>query len=337
MFIERSYLLQLSNRFRNFKQKNNLFNFSCPYCGDSTKNKFKARGYMIERKASYSYYCHNCHVSRSFDKFLEEQDTTLYQQYKMEKLKDSSNLEKSVEIYTPNVKTSDFPSYRKSGHPLRKLKKVSQLNWDHPVKKYILERKIPNRYHAKLFYCPKFYAWTNTVIPGKFKEVIRDEARLVIPFIDEDEKMFGYQGRALSAGSALRYITIMVDEDRPKLYGLDDLSFSKRVYVCEGPFDSMFVDNCIAMAGSDAHIPSDIDNVVYIFDNEPRNKAIVDKMERSINQGYNIVVWPNKIEYKDMNDMIMSGYSKADLKLIIDQNTCSGLEAKMRMSVWKKV
>ena len=128
----------------------------------------------------------------------------------------------------------------------------------------------------------------------------------------------------------------MLDEGRPKLYGLDDVDASKRVYVTEGPFDSMFVDNCIAMAGSDAHVPFDIDNVVYIFDNEPRNKAIVDKMDRVINQGYKVVVWPT-CDDKDINDMIVGGMSKADLHMIIDMNTASGLEAKMRMSVWKRV
>ena len=337
IYIERSYLLQLSNRFRNFKQKNNLFNFSCPYCGDSHKNKFKARGYMLEKKGSYIYYCHNCGVTRNFDKFLEEQDHSLYQSYKLEKLKDSSNLENQENISSPQVQTSlSFPDYRKKGSPLRKLKKVSQLDWDHPVKKYIQDRMIPNQYHAKLFYCPKFYQWTNSMIPGKFEKVTKDEPRLIIPFVDEKGKFFGYQGRALSK-SSLRYITIMLDEGRPKLYGLDDVDASKRVYVTEGPFDSMFVDNCIAMAGSDAHVPFDIDNVVYIFDNEPRNKAIVDKMDRVINQGYNIVVWSFDSGEKDINEMIVGGMKKADLQMIIDMNTCSGLEAKMKMSVWKRV
>lgn len=334
IYIERSYLLQLSNRFRNFKQKNNLFNFSCPYCGDSSRNKFKARGYMLEKKGSFIFYCHNCHVTRGFEKFLEEQDHSLFQSYKLEKLKNSADLESQDNISTPHAQTSlSFPDYRRKGSPLRQLKKVSQLDWNHPVKKYIQDRQIPNPYHAKLFYCPKFYQWTNTMVPGKFEKVTKDERRLIIPFVDKQGKFFGYQGRALSA-SSLRYVTIMLDETRPKLFGLDEIDSSKRVHVVEGPFDSMFVDNCIAMAGSDAHVP--FDDVVYIYDNEPRNKAIVDKMEKMINSGHKIVVWPTLGE-KDINDMIVGGMSKAQLHLIIDRNTVSGLEAKMRLSVWKRV
>ena len=325
----------LSNRFRNFKQRNNQFNLSCPYCGDSTKNKFKARGYLLVKKAEYYYYCHNCGISKNFDKFLSEHDAILYKEYKLEKLKDSSVLEKSDNISINIVHRQAFPGYRRAGSPLRKLKKVSQLNWDHPVKKYILNRMIPNRFHAKLFYCPKFYQWTNSIVPGKFKKELRDEPRLIIPLLDEKSNMFGFQGRSLSSNNTLRYITILIDESKSKLYGLDDVNSSKVVYVVEGPFDSMFVSNAIAMTGSDATIP--FNNYVMVYDNEPRNDAIVKKMEKSINMGRKIVVWPSKIEHKDINDMIMAGMRTADIKLIIDENTFDNLSAKMALNIWKRI
>ena len=326
----------MSNRFRNFKEKNNQFNLSCPYCGDSTKNKFKARGYLLSKKGQYFYYCHNCGVSKKFDQFILDHDPMLYREYRLEKLKDSSVLEKSENISTSNVTTSTaFPSYRKAGSPLRKLKKVSQLDWDHPVKKYILNRMIPNKYHAKLFYCPKFYQWTNTLVPGKFKEESKDEPRLIIPFLDEKGNMFGFQGRSLSAESNLRYITIMLDESKSKLYGLDELDSGKTVYVVEGPFDSMFVSNAVAMAGSDVTVP--FKDVVMVYDNEPRNKEIVKKMEKSIDQGRKIVVWPSKINHKDVNDMVIAGMRCADIRLIIQNNTFSDLSAKMALNVWKRI
>ena len=127
----------------------------------------------------------------------------------------------------------------------------------------------------------------------------------------------------------------MLDESRPKLYGLDDVNSSKSVYVVEGPIDSMFVNNCIAMAGSDVRLP--YKNVVMIYDNEPRSREIVKKIEKSIDMGRKVVVWPSKIQYKDINDMIMNGYSKADIDLILSENTHEGLSAKMALSVWKKV
>jgi|TARA_R100000479_G_scaffold75070_1_gene36410 hypothetical protein len=259
----------------------------------------------------------------------------LYREYKLEKLKDSSNLEKTEHISTSTVKTSSFPSYRQSGSPLRKLKKVSQLDWNHPVKKYIQNRMIPNKYHAKLFYCPKFYQWTNSIVPGKFKEEGKDESRLIIPFLDEKGNMFGFQGRSLSAESNLRYITIMLDESKSKLYGLDELDSGKTVYVVEGPFDSMFVSNAVAMAGSDVTVP--FKDVVMVYDNEPRNKEIVKKMEKSIDQGRKIVVWPSKINHKDVNDMVIAGMRCADIRLIIQNNTFSDLSAKMALNVWKRI
>ena len=325
----------MSNRFRNFKEKNNQFNLSCPYCGDSTKNKFKARGYLLTKKGAYYYYCHNCSISKKFDQFINDHDPMLYREYKLEKLKDSSNLEKTEHISTSTVKTSSFPSYRQSGSPLRKLKKVSQLDWNHPVKKYIQNRMIPNKYHAKLFYCPKFYQWTNSIVPGKFKEEGKDESRLIIPFLDEKGNMFGFQGRSLSAESNLRYITIMLDESKSKLYGLDELDSGKTVYVVEGPFDSMFVSNAVAMAGSDVTVP--FKDVVMVYDNEPRNKEIVKKMEKSIDQGRKIVVWPSKINHKDINDMVIAGMRCADIRLIIQNNTFSDLSAKMALNVWKRI
>ena len=325
----------MSNRFRNFKEKNNQFNLSCPYCGDSTKNKFKARGYLLTKKGAYYYYCHNCSISKKFDQFINDHDPMLYREYKLEKLKDSSNLEKTEHISTSTVKTSSFPSYRQSGSPLRKLKKVSQLDWNHPVKKYIQNRMIPNKYHAKVFYCPKFYQWTNSIVAGKFKEEGKDESRLIIPFLDEKGNMFGFQGRSLSAESNLRYITIMLDESKSKLYGLDELDSGKTVYVVEGPFDSMFVSNAVAMAGSDVTVP--FKDVVMVYDNEPRNKEIVKKMEKSIDQGRKIVVWPSKINHKDVNDMVIAGMRCADIRLIIQNNTFSDLSAKMALNVWKRI
>ena len=340
-WIENKYINLLSGQFRNFKRKNNTINFSCPYCGDSKKDKFKARGYLYQKKGTYPYYCHNCGVSRSFDKFLKDHAPELYKQFSLEKLKEVGGLKESKEIdiedkIISSVRNTTFPEYKRSGSPLRKLKTISQLDWNHPAKNYILKRKIPNEYHAKLYFCSKFCKWTNSIIPNKFKEPIRDEPRLIIPFIDEKNKFFGYQGRSFKKDSLLRYITIMLDNSRPKMFGLDSTDFNKKVYVTEGPLDSCFVDNCVAMAGSDPTIALNDVNAVMMYDNEPRSVEIVKKMKRAIAKHYSIVIWPQAIKHKDINDMIISGMNKADVKLIIEQNTYSGLQADMALVNWRK-
>ena len=335
MWVDVKYISLLSSHLQHFKQKNNTYNFRCPYCGDSQKNKFKARGYLYNKKGKYIYYCHNCGASKSFDKFIQTTAPQLYKEYKLEAMKEAGTLKStdSIDITMLQAK-SPFPSYLRSGSPLRKLKKISQLEWNHPAKDYINKRKIPNLYHSKLFYCPKFYQWTNSILPNKFKKVTRDEPRLIIPFIDKQKQFFGYQGRSFKQDSQYRYITIMLDESKPKVFGLDDINIRKTVYITEGPLDSCFVNNCIAMAGSDTQI--EFDDEVVIYDNEPRSIQIVKKMQKAINKQKRIVVWPNNLEYKDINDMIVGGYSEADIKLLIDQNTYGGLQADMALVNWKK-
>ena len=337
MWIDNKYITLMSNQLGNFKRKNNVYNFRCPYCGDSKKDKFKARGYFIPKKNTHMYYCHNCGVSKNFSKFLEDNNTQLYQEYRLETIKESGKLKESKEIDTNKPKISEaFPSYLRSGSPLRTLKKISQLDWDHPAKKYVEDRKIPNLYHSKLFYCPRFYSWTNTLIPNKFKKVDKDEPRLIIPFIDENNKFFGYQGRSFKKDTSHKYITIMLDESKPKMFGLDTIDFEKQVYVTEGPLDSFFVDNCVAMAGSDPTVALNDVNAVMIYDNEPRSIEIVKKMQKAISKQYGIVIWPEAIKQKDINDMILNGVHPEELKQIIELNIYSGLQADMALVNWKR-
>jgi len=170
---------------------------------------------------------------------------------------------------------------------------------------------------------------------------VHDEPRLIIPLIDQEENCFGVQGRGFKA-DGIRYITIIFDDTRPKIYGLDAVNFNERVYVTEGPIDSMFLPNAIAMAGSDGvRVIEGLagvnkSNVVFVYDNEPRNKDICRIMDKVIEMGYNVAFWPDHIEYKDINDMVIGGLKPADIKLIIDNNTYVDLQAKMKMVTWRK-
>ena len=189
----------------------------------------------------------------------------------------------------------------------------------------------------KLYYAPKFNEWVNSIIPGKLPKLENDSPRLVMPFIDKEGNLFGFNARAFR-DNELRYITIMIDEDMPKIFGLDTVNFSKKYYVIEGPIDSLFIDNSVAMAGADGNAKGleNTENAVFVFDNEPRNKEIVSRMERCLNKGYNICIWPEKVLDKDINDVILSGLSEADLKQMIDDNTYRGLEGKLQLSYWKR-
>ena len=317
-------------------------NFRCPICGDSQKNKTKARGWILEKENSAIYYCHNCNASHSLRNFLKFYDHNLYNEYIIDTAMDR---EKKRELYatkpTP-IKPLDklqmkAPNFRKKGSPLLKIKKVSQLQHDHRVKIYLQKRLIPASVQYKLYYAPKFNEWVNSIIPGKLPVVERDRPRLIMPFIDKGGNVFGFNARALG-NEELRYITIMIDDSMPKMFGLNDVDFTKKYYVVEGPIDSLFLNNAVAMAGADGNASGldNTENAVFIFDNEPRNKEIVARMEKCIDKGYKVCIWPEKLLDNDINDMILSTMSQADLELIIDNNTYHGLDGKLQLSYWRK-
>ena len=337
-YIDVKYLNLLSAQLRNFKRKNdNLWNFSCPFCGDSQKDTTKARGYVFAKEGDLIFKCHNCGMGTGLSKVIKHINPQLHKQYCLEKFGESVNKKvdkKESAVYKKvDVRRMRKPLFLKDT-PLSQLKKISQLAFDHPAKRYVDKRKIPPSFHSELFYAPKFYKWVNECVPNKFPETERDEPRLVIPFIDEHNRLIGFQGRAFGK-SQPKYITIMLDEDAPKIYGLNRVNWQKPVVIVEGPIDSMFLDNAVAMGGADvARFNAD---VVYCYDNEPRSREIVRRMEKTINDGHSIVIFPNGINEKDINDMILGGKDPLEIQVIISSNTFKGLMAKAKLSEWRKV
>jgi transcription elongation factor Elf1 len=341
--VDLKYSGILSTRLDRFTIKSRTpyrANCRCPICGDSQKSKIKARGWILEKDNSAIFFCHNCGASMGMANFLKAVDSNLYNEYVIDtalekgytRRDDPKHKEKPLEKLLKKQ-----PKFTKKGSPLLSIKKISSLNFDHPVKKYVHKRAIPASKHYKLYYAPKFETWTNSLIPNKLPEK-QVKPRLVLPFIDKKGNVFGYQGRAFDKES-IRYITIMLDEDSPKIFGLDTVDFTKRYYVVEGPIDSLFLNNAVAMAGADGNANGleHVENAVFIFDNEPRNKEIVSRMEKIIDKGYKLCIWPKSILDKDINDMVLSGIKPADLQLIIDQNTHEGLDAKLKLSYWRNV
>jgi hypothetical protein len=331
-FIDTKYIGLISSRLEKFKQvKNNLYNFRCPYCGDSQKYKNKARGYIYQLKNDHNYKCHNCGVSKSFTNLLKDLDTPLYDQYVMERFKNGQTGKNSN---TPDpVFPSSKPVFKKNNFD---LPTIEELNIEHPARVYLENRKIPKNFFGKLYYCEKFKEWTNSQ-KHTFEKTDNDEPRIIIPLVNNDE-IFGFQGRSLKKKSRVKYITIILDENHPKIYGLDAVDWNKTVYITEGPFDSMFINNAIAMVGADIDkmfLLSNFDvDFVMVYDNEKRNKQIVERMEKAIDLKLPIVIWPSEIKEKDVNDMVIAGL---DIDSMLKLNAYSGLEAKAKLIGWKRV
>jgi hypothetical protein len=266
-------------------------------------------------------------------KFLSKVDPVLYNDYIVDTKLD--NIKTREAILPLDTLTSKVPEFRKSSSPLLQLRKISQLKVTHGARKYVENRLIPAPQHYKLYYAPKFNAWVNTIIPNKLPTEY-DAPRLVLPFISNG-KMFGFQGRAFDNDS-LRYITIMLDESSPKIFGLEGVDFNKKYYVVEGPIDSLFVPNSIAMAGADGNSSGlrSVSNSVFVFDNEPRNVDIVNRMDKLLSEGKRVCIWPEWVISKDINDLVLSGVTPSQVQNMIDSNTYEGLEGRLALAIWRR-
>ena len=327
-YLDTKYISLASAQLQKCKKvKNGLWTFRCPYCGDSKKNKNKTRGYIFSAKGDHVFKCHNCGVTRSFSNFLKDNFSMLYDEYVMERYKEGT--------FNRNVPKPDLTQFITKPIFAKKtidLEPLSCLNNFHVARKYILGRGIPENKLDRLFYCPNFKEWTNTQ-KHTFSDTSNDEERIIIPLNDTDGNLIGFQGRSLSPNAKMRYITVMLDENAPKLYGLDHINKNETIYIVEGPLDSFFLENSVAMCGSDVDIRTlGWSDYIWVYDNEPRSRQITDKISKSIDAGDKVVIWPSAIKQKDLNDMVVSG---VNVKNVIQSNVYQGLKAKLQLSNWK--
>ena len=328
MYVDIKYVNLLSSRLDKFKRKGDfLWNFRCPICGDSQKNRNKARGFVFKVKSDLLYKCHNCGVALPFPRLLEKLDPSMYKEYRMEKFTDK----RKKPVHDKKIKriVSKAPVFNTD--ILSSLTSIENLNNSHPAREYLLNRRLPL---DDLFWTDSFMEFTNSVKPGTFDDIKQDEGRIIIPFRTKEGVTFGYQGRSLST-TGLRYITVLLQEEAPKIFGLNRLNYDKRIYITEGPFDSLFLDNAVAMAGADISSYSRVldGSIVFVYDNEPRNPQICSRISQHISQGDSVVIWPNQIKEKDINDMVLAGIS---VKEIVESSVYSGLEATLKFNTWKK-
>jgi len=325
--IDSKYIGLVSSRLTKFKRvKANLYNFRCPICGDSQKHKNKARGYFYQYKTDANFKCHNCGASTTFGNFLKQIDPSLHKQYTMEKFKEGlTGRHRNIPNPIFDEPKFDFkkPVFKKK----LDLPKASEVKI---AREYLEKRKLDA---TKFYFAAKFKEWTNTQ-KQTFDTIGRDESRIIIPLYDTENSLIGFQGRSLGPNS-VKYITVMLKDDAPKIYGLDQVDSQKPIYVIEGPFDATLVKNSVAMCGSDIDLRTfGWSDCVYVYDNEPRNREIVNRISKTIDNGYKVVIWPSSIIQKDINDMVLGGQN---IMSVLELNTYSGLKAKIKFNNWKRI
>jgi transcription elongation factor Elf1 len=317
--IDSKYIGLVSSRLGNFKRvKSDLYNFRCPICGDSKKNKTKTRGYLYTIKADVNFRCHNCGASMTFSNFLKEIDPVVHKQYVFERFKQGSTGRGTV-VEEPVFKF-EAPTFKSSiDLPLASTVDVSRI--------YLEKRKLDP---TKFYYAERFVEYVNS---HKQSMDVKEHPRIIIPLYYE-KNLVGVQGRALNSNS-VKYITTIFYDEAPKIYGLDNIRRDAPVFVTEGPFDSTFILNSIAMCGADSDVRKwGVSTPVWVYDNEPRSKEITERISSAIARGDSVVIWPTGIEEKDINDMILAGH---DVQSIVESNTYSGLEANLQFTTWKRI
>jgi len=333
VYIDRKFLYLLSPKLERFAQKKqDLYNFRCPICGDSQTKKSKARGYIFRKANDYFFMCHNCGASHTFYNFIKFVDPSLLQEYSLERFK---NGETGNHNYI-KPKFDEFkvkPIFKES----IQLPTVVELPDGHFCKQYVINRKIPVEFYSQLYYADDFKLFVESMQQEK-SGLVDNDKRLVIPFYDKNNSLIAFQGRALGE-SKIRYVTITLQKDVTKFFGLNRIDPNKKVYVVEGPIDSMFIPNAIATADSNLTRANELgfNDITYIFDNEPRNKEIVKTIEKAIKDGNNVCLLPETVKEKDINDMILSGRTIHELLALIDNFTYSKLRAELEFSNWKRI
>lgn len=329
--IEVKYVNLISSRLEKFSHVSRfLWNFRCPYCGDSKKKKNKKRGYLYEIKGNLNFKCHNCQFGTTFSKFLEKIDPVLHANFIKEKYFNGNNTK-----YSPIEKPVEKSYYSITKNYLSSLESIDSLDNSHKAKLYISNRKIPKEFWSDLYLVENYSDWVNDFLENKLHG--NTSPRIVIPYRNKEGVIVGVQGRDY-LGLEIRYLKSKFNKDEEMLYNSNNVDWGNTVYVTEGPFDAMFLENCVAVGSSNLKSNFDKDNVVLIYDNDKRNREIVREMEQSINEGFKVFIWPDLFGANDLNELALIGMKKNEIINLVEKNVFDDpLITKLKFSNWRKV
>jgi len=337
------FINMISSRLTRFswKKYNQLATCRCPICGDSKRNKSKTRFYFYEKKGGFFVKCHNCDFGTTLSKFLEQFDRGIHEQYTLEKYRSGTTGRNESE---PEYKFSEpkFGKCRASTETVEReplcvgLSSLSELQEDHPAVVFLLGRQIPRDKHHLLYFAPNFRVWAKTIDPDM---QLGNEPRLIIPIIHEG-KLIGANCRSFDPKSTSRYITLRKEKSEDRMwFGLDRVDSTRPVVVVEGPLDSLFLPNAVAIIGLGkcATLPKELgSDPIFALDNEPRNKELVKTMQELVDNKRTLCIWPDTIKEKDINEMVLAGAQSCDILNTILQNSCNGSTATLRLSKWRR-
>ena len=340
LFTDIKYLNQIGNRLSLFKRKGDyLYQCRCHICGDSQTKKNRARGYFYRANNDLFYKCHNCDASQHFGTFLKNFDANIYRQYALERYSNGENhrahaspeFRFEAPVFQPPA-TAPEPNLLDSV-----LTRVDRMEPASEIRKFCSQRQIPDHQLHRLYFIDDIKK-IETFHSRYVNTIQTHEPRLVIPFRNQTNQLVGVSCRALR-GEALRYITVRINETAPLVFGLDTLKTQEHMYACEGPIDSLFLSNCIAVGGTGfgklESLGLDRNKLTVILDNQSRNSEVCKIYQKIIKEGFKILIWPDYTSAKDINDLILA-VQGIDIKAFVDNNTYEGLTAQLKFDAWKR-
>lgn len=333
IWLEEKYINLLSPRLKLFHRvRNNQWAFRCPICNDSKKHQNKTRGgiYLPSKATQYVMGCFNCGASMLFSNFLKLQDPYLFNEFMVERYQANND------VITPVLKQEIIKEEPKKRLQLKDLEAISELDENHPAVKYLTKRAIDSKHWNRLYFVLRFKKFELEYRGEKVYKSLEDHPRLIIPFFDRQGNITRLSARAFG-NEQPKYIFMKVQNDASRVFGLDTVDPKKCVYVLEGPLDSLFFTNAIAVGSADLVVPEikDFASVVLIPDNQPRNPEVCKSIKKMVDSGYPVCLW-NSDWGKDINQMILNGHTIQEIDALIKSSTVSGISAKLKFSTWCK-
>jgi hypothetical protein len=337
LYVDVKYAALVGGRIKNFKQKSQyVWQYTCPHCSDWSSEKPKARAYIYRKKTDLFTKCHHCGHGSNVGNLIKHFDESLYRQYVVERYQNNvSKYSDHKDIGALFQPSKALPEIELVDDVLSGLTRIDLLEEDHPARVYVKGRMVPEEL---FYYAPKFKELVNSHVK-KFTNVENEHDRIIIPYFNTHGRVVMFNGRAMDDREP-KYMMVRLQEDSDKIYGLDRVDYSKKIYATEGEIDSLMLDNCIAVGGAASFSSATMEklksNLVLIHDNEPRSKEVTKIVAKTIQEGYNCCLLPENFPFKDLNEAIKSGMTRDELKAIIDANCFQGLRAQLRFSQWKK-
>ena len=237
----------------------------CPLCGDSKKNPHKTRGYIYTKSSCLHFKCHNCGAQSSLSNLIKNVNSSLYDQYRLERYREGLDIGQYAKA-EKNPFTMATPEFEDKTILDKLFTRLDRLPETNIAGQYVLNRKIPKEKFSELFFVENIKDIEQ--LSDKYKNKIDGkEPRLVIPFYNKKGVLAGVSCRALG-NESLRYLTIRIANEAQMIYNIDRVDTRKPIFCVEGPFDSMFLPNAVAVGNSDLtiidkYVPKSITTLIF--------------------------------------------------------------------------